>query len=270
MISLSQQFKRSIFWGLMCLPSFAIAQSSDSTMSEKAKSAQKMQNVLYPQIQLPFTYNYNQKLGVNSNSQQNQYAFNPIIPVALGGDWRLIVNPMLTVNRNVTDQQVTNQSQPLQLATYLGPARTKSFYAGIGPYFQLPADNANNGSKQMGLGISASTFFAPEHWVMGAVIYNSWGVGSNMSGGSANLLNVQPSISYTTDAAWTYSLGSQVVYNYDSRMSTNQLTFSGGKTIDLFGHHTQIQVGPTYMVTTTPTSARGFGGFLGLTVLMPK
>jgi hypothetical protein len=247
-----------------------MAQSSESTMSEQAKSAQKMQNVLYPQIQLPITYNFNQKLGVNSQSQQNQYAFNPIIPVALGGDLRLIVNPMLTVNRNVTDQQVTNQSQPLQLATYLGPAYAKSFYAGLGPYIQLPANNANNGSKQTGLGISAAAYFAPEHWVMGVVIYNSWGVGSNMSGGSANVFNVQPSISYITDAAWTYSLGSQVVYNYDSRAATNQLTLSGGKTINLFGYHTQIQAGPTYMATTTPTSAKGIGGFLGLTVLLPK
>ncbi|OYY59176.1 MAG: hypothetical protein B7Y55_00745 [Polynucleobacter sp. 35-46-207] len=252
------------------LPSFAMAQISDGTMSEKAKSAQKMQNVLYPQIQLPITYNYNQKLALDSQSQQNQYAFNPIFPVALGSDFRLIVNPMLTLNRNVADQQVTNQSQPLQVATYLGPAYAKSFYAGIGPYVQFPANNANNGSKQTGLGVSAAAFFAPEHWVMGAVIYNSWGVGSNMSGGSANLVNVQPSISYTTDAAWTYSLGSQVVYNYDSKAATNQLTFSGGKTIELFGYHTQIQAGPTYMVTTTPTSAKGFGGFLGLTILMPK
>ena len=183
---------------------------------------------------------------------------------------QLIVNPMLTLNRNTIDQQVTNQAQPLQIATYLGPRYAKYFYAGVGPYFQLPATNTNYGSKQAGLGISAGTFFTPEHWVMGAVVYNSWGVGSNMSGGSANVLNVQPSISYTTDRAWTYNLGSQIIYNYDAKTATNQLTFSGGKTVNLFGYHTQIQAGPTYMVTTTPTSAKGFGGFLGLTVLVPK
>jgi len=48
---------------LLVLPQVAAAQSSESTMSEEAKAGQKMQNPLYPQIQLPLTYNYNQKLG---------------------------------------------------------------------------------------------------------------------------------------------------------------------------------------------------------------
>lgn len=239
-------------------------------MSEEAQSAQKMQNRLYPQIQLPITYNYNQKLGANNQSQQNQYGFNPIIPVALGEDLQLIVNPMFTFNHNSNDQQVTNQAQPMQLATFIAPVYAKLFYVGIGPYLQLPATNINNGSKQTGLGVSAGAFFTPEHWVIGAAMYNSWGVGNNMSGGSANVLNVQPSISYTTDAAWTYNLGSQITYNYDAKAATNQLTLSGGKTVNLFGYHTQVQAGLTYMVTTTPTSAQGFGGFLGLTVLLPK
>ncbi|MBU3624367.1 hypothetical protein [Polynucleobacter sp. AP-Latsch-80-C2] len=263
-------FQRAIFLVIGIFNSAAIAQTSQSTMSDEAKSAQKMQNVLYPQIQLPVTYNYNQKLGANNLSQQNQYGFNPIIPVALGSDLQLIVNPMLTLNHNTNDQQVTNQAQPLQLATYFGPAYAKYFYAGIGPYFQLPANNTNNGSKQTGLGISAGAYFTPDHWVIGAVAYNSWGVGSNMAGGSANVFNIQPSISYTTDAAWTYNLGSQITYNYDAKAATNQLTLSGGKTVNLFGYHTQVQAGPTYMITTTPTSAKGFGGYLGLTVLLPK
>jgi hypothetical protein len=262
--------RRAIFFVIFIWHSAAISQTSPSTMSEEAKSAQKMQNVLYPQIQLPITYNYNQKLGANSQSQQNQYGFNPVIPVVLQSDLQLIVNPMLTLNRNTNDQHVTNQAQPVQIATYLGPTYAKSFYAGIGPYLQLPASNTNSGSKQAGLGVSAGAYFTPEHWVIGATMYNSWGVGSNMAGGSANVFNIQPSISYTTDTAWTYNLGSQVTYNYDSKGATNQLTLSGGKTVNLFGYQTQVQAGPTYMVTTTPTSAKGFGGFLGLTVLLPK
>lgn len=266
----SRASHKYIFLVLVGFSCIAIAQSSDSTMSDEAKSAQKMQNILYPQIQLPVSYNYNQKLGVNKQTQQNQFQFNPIIPVKLERDLQLIVNPMFTFNRNTDVQQVTNQQQPMQLATYFGPVYAKSFYAGIGPYIQVPANNANNGSMQTGLGVSAAAFFTPEHWVIGASMYNSWGVGGNMSGGSGNLLNVQPSISYTTDDAWTYNLSSQVAYNNMAKTATNQLTFSGGKTVDLFGYHTQIQVGPTYMVTTTPTSAKGFGGFLGLTMLLPK
>ena len=263
-------FRYCLAFVFIGLHSVVTAQTTDSAMSEAAKAGQNMQNTLYPQVVLPLSYNYNQKMGANSLSQQAEFSFTPIIPVSLGGDLQLIVNPMFTFNRNSNDQQVTNQAQPMQLATFLAPVFEKYFYAGIGPYIQLPATNANNGSKQTGLGVSAGAFFTPEHWVIGAAMFNSWGVGGDMSGGSGNMLNAQPKISYTTDTAWTYSFSSQITYNNMAKAVTNQLTLSGGKTINFFGYHASIQAGPTYMVTTTPTSAKGVGGFLALTVLLPK
>ena len=247
-----------------------VAQTPSSTMSEEAKAGQKMQNPLYPQIQLPLTYNYNPKLGVNNGSQQTEIGFNPIIPVDINSDLQLIVNPMLTYNHNANDQQVTNQNQPIQLATFFAPRYAKKWYYGIGPYIQAPATNANNGSRQTGLGVSAGAFFTPDNWVIGAAMFNSWGIGNNLSGGTANILNVQPTISFTRDDAWTYNLSSQIIYNYDSKAATNQLTLSGGKTFKVMGYHIQWQIGPTYMVTSNPYSNKGFGAYAGLTALLPK
>lgn len=258
------------FLMLLVLSHFAFGQTPVSKMTETAKAAQNIQNKLYPQIQLPFTYNYNQKMGANNGTQQNQFELNPIIPVSLGNDLQLILNPMLTYNHNLNDQQITNQNQPLQLATFFMPTYAKTFYGGIGPYLQLPATNANNGSLQTGIGVSAGAFFTPGNWVIGGVMYQSWGIGNNLSGGSATLINFQPSVSYTTDNAWTYTFGSQLNYNYTASQTTNQLTLSGGKTIKMLGQHFQFQIGPTYMVTTNSTSAKGFGGYFGLTMLLPK
>ena len=249
---------------------FSVAETSVSKMTEAAKAAQNIQNKLYPQIQLQFTYNYNQNMGANNGSQQDQFELNPIIPISLGNDLQLILNPMLTYNHNLNDQQMTNQNQPLQLATFFMPTYAKYWYGGIGPYLQLPATNSNNGSMQTGIGVSAGAFFMPDNWVIGGVLYQSWGVGHNLSGGSATLINFQPSISYTTDNAWTYTISSQLNYNYTASETTNQLTLSGGKTIKMLGHHFQFQIGPTYMVTTNSTSAKGFGGYFGLTMLLPK
>lgn len=97
-------------------------------------------------------------------------------------------------------------------------------------------------------------------------MFNSWGIGNDLSGGSANILNVQPTLSYTSDHAWTYNLSSQMNFNYTARNATNQLTLSGGKTVKLLDYHVSFQLGPTYMVTTTPTSAKGFGAYLGVSI----
>ena len=262
--------KKGLFLLLISAPWIAFAQTSSSTMSEEAKAGQKMQNPLYPQVQLPLTYNYNQKLGSNNGTQQSEIGFGPIIPIGINSDVQIILNPFLTYNHNTNSQQVTNQNQPIQLATFIAPAYFDEWYYGIGPYVQAPATNANNGSLQTGAGISAGAYYAPPNWVVGITAYNSWGIGNNLSGGTANVIYAQPAITYITDNAWAYSLSSQVTYNYDARAATNQLTLSGGNTIKMWGYHMQWQVGPTYMVTTAPTSAKGIGAFAGLTLLLPK
>jgi hypothetical protein len=243
---------------------------SKSKMNTPAKTGQNMQNPLYPQIQLPFSYNYNRRLGSNNGAEQTVLELNPIIPVSLGSDLQLILNPLLTYNRNANNPQNTNQYQPVQLATFFAPKQVGGLYAGIGPFIQLPASNATNGSRQTGLGFSAAVFYTPENWTFGVSMYNGWGVGSDLSGGTANILNVQPAITYTTNDAWTYSLQSQYENTYSAGGASNQLTLSLGRTIAVSGYQLQIQVGPTYMVTTSPSSAKGFGAFVGLTLVLPK
>lgn len=243
----------------------SIAQQSTSKMSEAAREGKKMQNTLYPQTQLPFSYNYNQKIGSNNGSQQSEFAFQPILPIKLGSDLQLLLNPMLTFNRNINYPQAINQLQPLQLATFFAPKFSGDWYFGIGPYYQAPASSALNGSRQTGVGVSAGGFYTPENWVMGVVMYNSWGIGNDLSGGSANILNVQPTISYTTDDGWTYNLSNQLNFDYTARNTTNQLTLSGGKTVKVMGRHWQFQVGPTYMISAIPSSAKGWGAFFSLT-----
>lgn len=247
-----------------------LAQEKSSKMNEAAREGQKMQNKLYPQTQLPFSYNYNQKIGSNNGAQQSEFAFQPIVPVKLGTDLQLLLNPMLTFNRNINYPQAINQLQPLQLATFFAPRFAGDWYVGIGPYYQAPASSNLNGSRQTGVGVSAGAFYTPDNWVVGVAMYNSWGIGSDMSGGSANILNVQPTVAYTTNNGWTYNFSSQVTHDYTARNTTNQLTLSGGKTIKVMGHHWQYQFGPTYMISAIPGSAKGWGAFFGLTTSIPN
>ena len=230
-------YKKVIFLLLLSAPAVINAQPSASTMSGTAQAGQKMQNSLYPQMQMAMTYNYSQKIGINNGSQQSEFEIQPIIPIKLGEDLQLLLNPMLTFNRNIHYPQATNQMQPVQLSTFFVPRYVGNWYFGMGPYYQAPASNSLNGSRQTGLGVSAGAFYTPENWTFGVVMYNGWGVGSDLSGGSANILNVQPAISYTTDGGWTYSLSNQLNYYSATRNSTNQLTLSGGKTVQFLGRH---------------------------------
>lgn len=264
-----QSCLKGVIWFAYTCISVAGAKAQDDSMTDIAKIAQVIPNKLNKNYQLPLLYYHSQNLGSASNMIQGQFQFNPIIPFAIDSKTSIVFRPMLTGNINNQDSNISNQPLPLQLETFIAFDPGLWVY-GMGPYFQAPAGNfATSGSKQTGLGVSAAAYFKPTHWVIGFIGYNSWGVGGDTSSGTANIFQVTPSISYTTDNAWTYSFQSKVNYHYDTG-STNQLTLSGGKTIKLFGAPVQFQVGPTYMATHTPTSAKGWGGYLALTWVIPK
>lgn len=270
-MNLGGYYRIAGFWlsGCLCLlPATVVFAEEGDTMTHAAKVAQKIQVKLTPQIQVPLSDNYNRKVGANNNISQNQIQLNPVIPIVINQSDSIILNPMLTTNINKQNNNVTNQEAPFQLATYF--ARTTADWVyGAGPFIQLPAFNANGGSKQTGVGASYGLIYQPKHWVIGATAYNSWGAGRNLAGGTANQFSITPLVSYTTDNAWTYNISCQLVSNFSAgaTSSTNQLTLSGGKTVKLGGRHWQLQAGPTYMLTTAPGSPQGWGGYLSLTAM---
>jgi hypothetical protein len=243
----------------------AHAQEADS-MTNVAKVAHKIQARMIPMVQVPLSYNYNQNREQNQSYTQHQFQFSPTIPIMTGAQTGIILNPIFTNNINVQNQQATNQATPLQLVTYLA-TQTGDFVYGAGPFIQMPTANQNSGSQQTGLGVSYGMLYQPKHWVIGATAYNAWGVGKNLSAGTANVYYVNPTISYTTNNAWTINLQSWINGKPSAGQSnnTNQLILSGGNTFKVAKTHVQWQIGPTYMVTNTPTSPQGWGGYFSLT-----
>ena len=241
------------------------AHESDS-MTDVAKVAHKIQARMIPMVQVPLSYNYNQNREPNQSYTQQQFQLSPTIPIMTGAQTGIILNPVFTNNIDVQNQQTTNQATPLQLITYLA-TQTEDFVYGAGPFVQMPTANQSSGSQQTGLGISYGLLYQPQHWVIGATAYNAWGVGKNLSAGTANLYYVNPTISYTTNNAWTLNLQSWINGNPTAGQSnnTNQLILSGGNTFKIAKTHVQWQIGPTYMVTNTPTSPQGWGGYFSLT-----
>lgn len=236
-------------------------------MTESAKIGQKIVSKIHPLIQLPFLYNYNKNRQPGLDYTQAEFEFNPIIPIYKDETHGLILRPMFTDYLNTQDQKTSNQFTPVQLATYL-TTKSGDFYYGAGPFVQIPTANTSSGSQQTGVGLSYAAYYQPTHWVLGALAYNAWGVGSNRSAGTANVYSYDTIISYTTDNALTINLQSWINGNPTNGNSynTNQVLLSAGKTIKVSKAHVFWQLGPSYMVTKTPTSPQGWGGYFSLTV----
>lgn len=248
--------------------SFAEDSNEDTSdfRTDTAKAAQKIQTKMHPTIQLPLSYNYNQNKLPNQSYTQAQFQFTPIIPFAQDETHAFVVNPLFTDNVNSQNQQITNQATPLQIATYF-EVKSPTFIYGIGPFIQMPTANLNSGSQQTGLGVSYGAYYTPKNWTIGANAYNAFAVGGSSISGSANIYYFNPTISYTTDNAYTINLQSWINGNPTNGHSqnNNQLILSVGNTIKINEYHLQWAIGPTYMVTATPTTPQGLGGYFSLT-----
>lgn len=252
--------------GVAFISSTAWAEDGDD-MTEAAKTGQKIVAKIHPMAQLPFLYNYNQNRLPNQGYTQAEFEFNPVIPILKEDNHGFILRPMFTDYVNLKDQGTSNQFTPVQLATYF-TTKASDFYYGIGPFIQIPTANTSSGSQQTGLGLSYAAFYEPKHWVFGVLAYNAWGAGDNRVSGTANVYSFDSVISYTTDNAWTVNLQSWINGNPTNGKSynTNQLLLSAGKTIKVSKAHVFWQIGPSYMVTKTPVSPQGWGGFFSLTL----
>lgn len=252
---------------LVAIVANPVLADQDDTMTKTAKHAQDIQSKLIPAVQIPLSYNYNQNTQPNQGLTQAQFQLTPIIPVIFDGSTGFVLNPMFIDNINIQNQSTTNQATPLQLASYIVHKTDTSIY-GVGPFVQMPTAHKSSGSQQTGLGVSYGFLYRPKHWVIGATGYQAWGVGGDASYGTANVYYVNPQISFTTDNAWTYNLQSWINGNPTSGQSnnTNQLILSTGKTLNLGKTTVQWMIGPAYMVTNTPTSPQGWGGYASLTI----
>ena len=244
---------------------------ADNDMTESAKIGQNIVAKIHPLIQLPFVYNYNQNRLPNQGYTQSEFEFNPVIPVFKNESYGFVLRPMFTDYLNVRDKVTSNQVSPVQLATYFS-SKVSDFFYGAGPFIQIPTANTASGSQQTGLGLSYGAFYEPKHWVIGVLAYNAWGVGANRSAGTANAYSYDSVISYTTDHAWTVNLQSWINGNPTNGASynTNQILLGAGKTMKLSKSHIFWQLGPSYMVTKTPMSPQGWGGFFSLTVALSE
>lgn len=243
---------------------------ADEPEGDDARMAKRLANRIEPLVNLPIQFDYYQKAGPQQNQDQQRIILQPVVPAAITSDWNLLFRPMVSANIEYQAGTVTNQTAPFQLEVFLSPNSNADFVWGVGPYLQVPGTGVGNGSSQFGAGVAGAAFYKPGHWVMGIIGYNSWAAGGPATNGTANVLYAVPQISYITDSAWTWTATMQPAFNYNARNTSNPFLILGAKTTTLFGVPVQIQAGPSYMLSTTPTSGEGLGFRVQFTAAMPK
>lgn len=240
--------------------------------ADKVVIAKELANPIANLVSAPFQYNYSRGLGRNQAGSEQTLLFQPVAPFSLSGGDLLIVRPIITGARETNVNEFSGYGVAnVTIESFYAPYTGSSWIWGVGPYATSPSGNSGYfGSQQTGAGLTGVVLNRQGPWTYGLLGYQSWSVGGNPTFGTQNNLYGQPFLAYTTKDAWTFTLETQALYNYDTHRTSNPLYFGIAK-LEVFDKlPVQFSIGPTYYLSNTPGGPSGWGGRGVITFVFPK
>lgn len=238
----------------------------------KTDIAKKLANPIANMVSVPFQWNWDQKTGKKGEGHDQTLLMQPVIPMGLSGGDTLIFRPIITaqMQSNVNGFSGTGM-QGVQLETFYAPNTGSSLIYGVGPYLVSPAGASGHfGSQQTGGGVTGVVLDRQGAWTYGILAFNSWNLGGSAVSGTQNNLYWQPFLDYVTSDAWTFSINTQSVYNYDVHRTQNPVNAAISKLVVTNGLPISYSVGARYNVTSIPGGAQGWGARASITFVFSK
>lgn len=236
-----------------------------------------LENPISRLVRVPILFDYDRGIGPEAGGDRfNLVTLQPIVPVALNDDWNLILN---TNVRMVYQSDVLRDSSSdfglgdLTQAFYLSPEKPGpgGFVFGAGPIVLLPtATDPILGAEQWGIGPAVAAVRQDGPWTMGVIAHHLWSFAGDEDRLRVNRSFVQPFIAYTTPTAWTFSLNTEALYDWQSSEWLTPINLQISKVLRIGDYPVSIGAGMRYWADSTPSGPEGFGARISLVFLFPR
>jgi hypothetical protein len=237
--------------------------------------AKKLSNPVAALISVPFQLNYDQDIGPTKDGERLQLNLQPVVPITLSADWNLISRTILPLI-DQDDVPVGNDESGLgdvvQSAFFSPKEPTAGGWIwGAGPVLLLPtASDDVLGADKWGLGPTAVVLKQIGPWTVGGLANHLWSVAGDDDRSDISATFVQPFVTYTTSAAWTYALNTEATYDWKGNdwgvplnASVSKLTRLGKLPVSLGG-------GLRYWAEHAENGPEGLAFRVSLTLLFPR
>lgn len=236
-----------------------------------ADLAKKLSNPTSSLISVPFQFNYDSGFGPTGDGERALLNLQPVVPISQNDNWKIISRTILPV---IDQQDFTPGSKDVGIGDitqsffFIPKAKTAGGLTwGVGPAFILPTGTGNLSANEFAAGITGILLKQTGPWTVGVLANQLWSVDSS----NINQAYAQPFMSYTTPNAWTFSMNSEIGYDWVSDEASVPINIAVSKMLKIGGTQpVSIGGGLRYWADSPEGGAEGWGLRMTVTFLFPK
>lgn len=167
----------------------------------------------------------------------------PVIPLSLGPDWDVIVQPLLQAEYAPAPDATLGLADA-QTSIFVTPARTGAWIWGLGPIFEFPtATDSRLGTGKWSAGPTGAVIYSQGPWLNGVLASHLASFAGQHARPSVGLTTIEPQLSYTLASGWYVQCNPTITYDWTADAWLVPLGLDVGKTFNIGSQALSLQIG---------------------------
>ena len=199
----------------------AVTQSSTEEGEESASELnRKLTNPVSSLWSIESQFN---NFELNNGHWNNNWNFQPVLPVSLTKDWNLITRPVMPWYNIVPHETAPGQFEratglgDLALLELLSPANSGNWVLGAGPTAIFPTATSHfTGQGKWQLGPSVVVGYLTKQYFIGVFPQQWWSIGGEHGRPDTNQMNLQPIATLFFDEGWSLGYSGNILANWNA------------------------------------------------------
>ena len=217
---------------------------------------------------------------LNNGQWNNNWNFQPVMPVSLTKDWNLITRPVMPFYNIVPHETFPGEFAratglgDLALLELLSPAHSGNWVLGAGPTAIFPTATSHfTGQGKWQLGPSAVVGYLNKEFFIGVFPQQWWSIGGEHGRPDTNQMNLQPIATIFFGEGWSIGYSGNILANWNAPSEdvwTVPIGVGLAKVVKLGRLPIKLQLAVQYMPVHPRISGQEWNVQVQITPVIPK
>ena len=217
---------------------------------------------------------------LNNGQWNNNWNFQPVLPLSVTKDWNLITRPVMPFYNIVPHETAPGEFNraaglgDLALLELLSPAHSGNWVLGAGPTAIFPtATSGFTGQGKWQLGPSVVVGYLTKEFFIGVFPQQWWSIGGQHGRLDTNQMNLQPIATLFFGKGWSFGYSGNILANWNAPSEdvwTVPVGLGLGKVVKFGRLPIKIQLAVQYMPVHPRISGQDWNVQVQITPVIPK